>query len=211
MSKVAYLRVSAQDQNLDRQEAMFPEAEYKCFVEKASGKDTNGRPELKRMLDYIREGDTVYIESISRLSRSISDLLDIVKQISRKSVELVSLKENIDTKTPTGRFVLQLFGALSELEREQLRLRQAEGIKAAKANGKSFGRPRAEYPENWKALYARWDSGEISGTRAIKESGLKRDTFYTLVERYSKETGKAPERWKDGKPTLMTRGKEGKA
>ena len=88
-----------------------------------SGKNAN-RPELKAMLEYVRDGDTLYIESISRLGRSTRDLLNIIDVLQRKGVTLVSSKENIDTNTPQGRFVLSIFAALSELEREQTLQRQ---------------------------------------------------------------------------------------
>ena len=88
------------------------------------------------MLEYVREGDTLYIESISRLGRSTRDLLNIIDVLQRKQVTLVSSKENIDTNTPQGRFVLSIFAALSELEREQTLQRQREGIAIAKSQGK---------------------------------------------------------------------------
>ena len=91
----------------------------RIFAEKMSGKNAD-RPELKAMLEYVREGDTLYIESISRLGRSTRDLLNIIDVLKRKRVTLVSSKENIDTNTPQGRFVLSIFAALSELERERL-------------------------------------------------------------------------------------------
>ena len=108
MSKVGYIRVSAIDQNTERQEVALKELKVdKIFTEKLSGKNTN-RPELHRMLDYVREGDTLYIESISRLARSIKDLLSLVQILQEKGVDLVSLKENIDTTTPQGRFILTI-------------------------------------------------------------------------------------------------------
>jgi len=97
----------------------------KFFIEKISGKNAE-RPELKRMLDYVREGDTLVVESISRLSRSIRDLLWIIDKLERSGVTFVSQKEAIDTSSPQGRFVLAIFGALSELEREQTLQRHAK-------------------------------------------------------------------------------------
>ena len=120
MAKIGYVRVSTIDQKTDRQEIALAELGIgKLFIEKVSGKNTE-REELKKMLDYVREGDILYIESISRLARSTRDLLSIVLKLQDKKVELISLKENIDTSTPQGRFVLTLFGALSELERESI-------------------------------------------------------------------------------------------
>ena len=130
--KIFYLRVSTDGQNLDRQrELAKSEKAEKIFEEKISGKDTN-RPELQKMLDFCREGDVVCVESISRLARSTRDLLNIIDKLNKKEVGFISYKENIDTTTPQGRFILTIFGALAELEREQTLQRQREGIEIAK-------------------------------------------------------------------------------
>ncbi len=182
MSKIGYIRVSAVDQNTDRQEIALSELEmHKVFIEKASGKNTE-RPQLKKMLEYIREGDTVYIESISRLARSTRDLLSIVQQLQDKHVELISLKENIDTTTSQGRFVLTIFGALSELERENILQRQQERIAAAKIKGKKFGRPEIEQPKDWNNVIALWRRGEITAVEAMRRLELNRGTFYRRVK-----------------------------
>lgn len=124
MAKIGYIRVSTLDQKTDRQRIALKECKVeKIFEEKISGKNMN-RPQLKKMLEYIREGDTLYIESISRLARSTRDLLSLIELLQNKKVYLISLKENIDTSTPQGRFVLTIFGALSELERENTLQRQ---------------------------------------------------------------------------------------
>ena len=137
--KVAYIRVSTVEQNETRQlEAMKNKGIEKYFTEKVSGKDTN-RPQLKAMLDFVREGDTVYIHDFSRLARSTKDLLDIVEQLHNKGVYLVSNKENIDTSTPTGKLMLTMIGAIAEFERANLLERQREGIEIAKREGKFKG------------------------------------------------------------------------
>lgn len=123
----------------------------KVFKEKISGKDKN-RPELMRMLEYIREGDVVVVESLSRLGRSTRDLPSIVDDLRAKKVGLISLKESIDTETPQGRFMMQVFAALSELEREAIKERQKEGIEAAKRRGKHLGRPRRVKSVNWDTV-----------------------------------------------------------
>lgn len=111
----------------------------RIFSEKISGANKD-RPQLRAMLDYVREGDTLYIESISRLGRSTKDLLNIIDTLTEKGVTLISHKEKIDTDTPAGKFMLTVFAALSQLEREQLKQRQREGIEIAKAQGKYTGR-----------------------------------------------------------------------
>lgn len=182
MSKVGYIRVSAIDQNTERQEVALKELNVnKIFTEKLSGKDTN-RPELHKMLDYVREGDTLYIESISRLARSTKDLLSLVQILQEKGVDLVSLKENIDTTTPQGRFILTIFGALSELERENILQRQREGIEIAKQNGKVLGRPIIEVPKDWDKIITLWKRGEITATESMKKLNLTKATFYRRVK-----------------------------
>ncbi|WP_024834525.1 recombinase family protein [Ruminiclostridium josui] len=184
MSKIGYVRVSTFEQNTDRQEIALSEIGMdKIFSEKISGKSTN-RLELNKMLDYIREGDTLYIESISRLARSTRDLLSIVNILQDKKVDLVSLKENIDTTTPQGRFVLTIFGALSELERESTLQRQREGIAAARIKGKKFGRPLIETPKDWDKVIELWKKGNITAIEAMKRLNLNRGTFYRRVKEF---------------------------
>ena len=154
------------------------------FSEKISGKDTE-RPQLKAMLNYIREGDILHIESISRLARSTKDLLKLVDILNEKGVQLISAKENIDTTTPAGRFVLSVFAALSQLEREQTLQRQAEGIAAAKAAGKFLGRKRITYDRNeFEKLYHIWKRGVITAREAMTRLGLKSNTFYRRVREF---------------------------
>jgi len=186
MSKIGYIRVSSIDQNTERQEVALKELEVdKIFTEKLSGKNTN-RPELHRMLDYVREGDTLYIESISRLARSTKDLLSLVQTLQEKRVDLVSLKENIDTTTPQGRFILTVFGALSELERENILQRQREGIEIAKQNGKVLGRPIIETPNDWNKVITLWKRGEITAREAMKRLNMNRGTFYRRLQSQKK-------------------------
>ena len=132
---IAYVRVSSLDQNEQRQnEALQKHNIDKWFTEKISGKNTN-RPELQAMLEFVREGDTIYIHDFSRLARSTKDLLDIVEYLNTKKVHLVSNKESIDTSTPQGKLMLTMIGAIYEFERTNLLERQKEGIAIAKRNG----------------------------------------------------------------------------
>ena len=118
--KVAYVRVSTAEQNEARQlEALEKFGIDKWYTEKVSGKNTN-RPKLQEMLDFVREGDTVYIHDFSRLARSTKDLLDIVELLNAKKVNLVSNKENLDSSTPTGKLMLTMIGAINEFERQNL-------------------------------------------------------------------------------------------
>lgn len=187
MAKIAYARVSTDEQHLDRQtDALQAAGAERVFFEKVSGADTGNRPELRRVLDYVRDGDVLIVESISRLARSTRDLLGIVDQLRDKAVDLVSLKEAVDTRTPQGRFVLSIFAALSELERETIRERQREGIEAARKRGKHLGRPPVQTPENWDRIYAAWKKGGITAVDAMGKLGLSKATFYRLVRRYER-------------------------
>ena len=137
--RVAYVRVSSLDQNEARQlEALEKYNIEKWFVEKISAKNTK-RPKLKEMLEFIREGDVVYIIDFSRLARSTKDLLELVEIIREKNVQLVSVEENFDTSTASGKLMLTVIAAIYEFERQNLLERQAEGIAIAKREGKFKG------------------------------------------------------------------------
>ena len=108
--KIGYIRVSTREQNIARQEALMEELGVEeVFIDKQSGKDAN-RPELQKMMEYVRKGDVVIVESISRFARNTRDLLDLIDKLQQKEVEFVSKKESIDTTTPTGKFMLTIFG-----------------------------------------------------------------------------------------------------
>ena len=136
---VAYVRVSTVEQNEARQKEALAKYEIeKCFIEKVSGKDTN-REVFQNMMEFVREGDTIYIHDFSRLARSTMDLLSITEQLQEKGVHLVSNKENIDTSTATGKLMLTMIAAIAEFERANMLERQREGIAIAKREGKYKG------------------------------------------------------------------------
>ena len=179
--KIGYIRVSTEEQNPARQQALLRELGVdEIFLDKASGKNTS-RPELQHMLDYVRKGDTVIVESISRFARNTRDLLELVEQLTANEVQFVSKKEAIDTTTPTGKFMLTVFAAMAELEREYILQRQREGIAIAKAQGKYHGRAPLPLPDNFGDVVARWRRGEITATEAMHRTGLKANTFYRRV------------------------------
>lgn len=181
--KLGYVRVSTKEQNEARQlEALKKYDIEKYFEEKVSGKDTN-RPELAALQQFAREGDTIYIESISRLARNTLDFLNLVEQFTKKGVHLVSLKENIDTSTPQGKFMLSVFAALSQLERDTIKQRQREGIDVALAQGRAYGRPKVELDEKvFRKVYKQWKAKELSVVQAAKLLGISRQIFYRRVE-----------------------------
>lgn len=180
--KIGYIRVSTQEQNTIRQEVLMAQLGVEqVFIDRMSGKNTQ-RPELKAMLEFVRRGDVVIVESISRFARNTRDLLELVEQVTAKGVEFVSQKESIDTSTPTGKFMLTIFGAVAELEREYILQRQREGIAIAKANGVYKGRKPVERPE-FPEVVSRWQKGEMTAVEAMKKLNMASSTFYRKVRR----------------------------
>ena len=182
MSNVAYVRVSTVEQNTDRQFADFEKQGIeidKVFEEKVSGKDRE-RPKLQAMIEYVREGDTVYIESYSRLARNTRDLLNIVHELEEKGVTVVSLKENFDTSTPQGRLMLTFMQGIAQFERDLIKERQAEGIAIAKEQGK-FAKPVTPKPAGWKELYSQYKQREITATALAKKIGSSRSLLYKWI------------------------------
>lgn len=181
--KIGYIRVSTQEQNTMRQEVLMQELGVdEVYIDRLSGKNTD-RPELKKMTDYVRKGDTVIVESISRFARNTRDLLELIEKLSEKGVEFVSKKEAIDTTTPTGKFMLTVFGAVAELEREYILQRQQEGIAIAKAEGKYRGRKPIER-SNFDAVEKLWRAGTISAAEAMRRLDMSRSTFYRKVRQH---------------------------
>lgn len=180
---VGYARVSTIEQNLDRQLIAFQENNVeKVFSDKASGKNID-RPQLKAMLDFVREGDTVVVTELARLGRDTRDLLNIIDQLQAKGVQFKSLKENIDTNTPTGRLMLTMLSAIGQFERECILERQREGIAVAKAQGKYKGRKAKELPQ-FEEQYKRYLNREINKTQLAKILGVSRPTLDKVISEY---------------------------
>ena len=178
----AYIRVSTEEQNYEsRMEAMKDLEFAKVFTEKRSAKDTN-RPELQNMLDYVREGDTVYVKDFSRLARSTKDLLNIIDILENKKVKLISIKEKLDTSTPAGKLMVTMLGAIYEFERANLLERQKDGIAVAKKEGKYKGRKKIQKPDNWQEVYSDWSCRKITAKKACELLKLKTNTFYNFVK-----------------------------
>lgn len=178
--RIGYIRVSTAEQSTFRQEVLLSELNIdELFIDKASGKNTD-RPELKRLIAYVRQGDTVIVESISRFARNTKDLLELIEQLTAKHVEFISMKEAIDTTTPTGKFMLTIFGAVGELEREYILQRQQEGIAIAKEQGKYKGRKPIAHPD-FNRVVSKWQAGDISAVEAMRQLNMKSSTFYWKV------------------------------
>lgn len=185
--KLLYCRVSTTEQNELRQTELAKELgieEENIFLDKQSGKNLE-RKELKRMLDFCRKGDTIYCESISRMARNTKDFLEIIEKLNQKQVEFISLKESIDTSTPQGKFVLTVFSAMAELERECILQRQKEGIAIARQFNKYQGKPKKEIDkERFIKVCAEWRKGNKTATQCMKELELKPNTFYRRVKEW---------------------------
>ncbi|WP_312288228.1 recombinase family protein [Terrisporobacter sp.] len=180
---VGYVRVSTVEQNEESQLTVMKEYKVeKIFQEKVSAKDKN-RNELNRMLEFVREGDTIVIRDFSRLARSTKDLLEIVELLKSKNVNLVSSKEKIDSSTPQGRLMLTMIGAINEFERENLLERQREGIAIAKENGKYKGRKEINIDQElWNDLYVKYLNREINKTQFAKKLNVSRPTLDKLIK-----------------------------
>lgn len=182
--KVAYIRVSTTHQNTERQEYAMPKDIEKVYSEKISGKNTD-RPELQKMLAYVREGDIVYFESFSRISRSLSDLLSILDTLDKKGVRWVSLKENIDTTGATGKLIVSVLGAFSAYEREINEERREYGYRKALDAG-TVGRPKNAVTKEFETAYKEWKAGKITAVQAMEKSKLAKTSFYRMVKEYER-------------------------
>lgn len=181
--RVGYVRVSTAEQNTARQEVIMETLKVeKIFIDKCSGKNTN-RPQLNSMLDFVREGDTVVIESLSRLGRSLKDLIHIKEVLDSKMVNLESKKEQIDTTTPTGRLLFNMVASIYQFEREILLERQKEGIAIAKANGKYKGRKEIKI-DNFEEYYNRYMNREINKGQFAAELNISRPTLDKLINEH---------------------------
>lgn len=178
--KIGYIRVSTIEQNIKRQEIIMKKLDVeKIFIDKISGKNME-RPMLKEMMVFVRSSDIVVVESISRFARNTRDLLELVDQLVAKGVQFVSIKEKIDTSTPSGKFMLTVFGAVAQLERDYILQRQKEGIAIAKANGKYHGRKKLQN-DRFDEIYEKWKNKEITGVQAMRLLNFSKTTFYRRV------------------------------
>lgn len=184
---LGYVRVSTIEQNEERQiRALLEQGVDKenIYIDKQSGKNAN-RKALKELLTYCRKGDKVITESISRIARNTKDLLTIIEQLTSKGVDFVSLKECIDTATPQGKFMLTVFGAMAELERESILERQREGIAVAKEQGLYKGRQKMKIDEDeFKSVVKEWRDNKITAVKAMEQLGLKPNTFYRRAKEW---------------------------
>lgn len=190
-----YARVSSQDQHLDRQIAAFKQLgarDRDIVTDKQSGKDLDraGYQALKTTM--LRPGDTLVIKSLDRLSRNKQDIKAELEYFRSHKIRVKVLDlPTTMMELPEGQewifemvnnILIEVLGTIAQQERETIRRRQAEGIASARAQGKTFGRPRIERPENWDAVVSLWNDREITAVEAMRRTGLKRGTFYQLAK-----------------------------
>lgn len=172
-----YARVSTEQQNLDRQ--LDALKKYGCDIiynEKMTGTKRD-RPELSKLLDRITEGDTVVIESLSRLGRSTKDLIELVEYFEQKGVHLISLKESINTSTSTGKLLFTLMSAIAQFERDVIADRTREGLRSARARGRTGGRPKTN-PDAVKKAVKLYSTKQYSIKEIEDLTGVKKSTLY---------------------------------
>jgi DNA invertase Pin-like site-specific DNA recombinase len=177
----AYARVSTADQNLDRQlDALKNYGIDVLYCEKMSG-TKKSRPELDRMLKEVEDGDTIVIESLSRLGRSVKNLAELMEVFNQRNIRLVSLKETIDTTTPTGKLLFSIMSSLAQFERDILVERTQEGLAAARARGRCGGRPKVEEAAVKKAV-ALYQT-QLYSLKEIKDlTGVSASTIYRIIK-----------------------------
>lgn len=184
--RIGYVRVSSLDQNPDRQiEDLKAQQVEKIFMDKVSGKNTD-RPELQKMLSFIREGDTLIVHSLDRLARNLADLLTMVQELTDRGVSVVFMNERLSfdagaDASPTSKLMLSMIGAFAEFERSMIRRRQAEGIALAKERGVYKGRPRSISDETLEKVNALVAQG-IPLATAAKKVGISRSTVYRYLQ-----------------------------
>jgi DNA invertase Pin-like site-specific DNA recombinase len=175
-----YARVSTRQQELSRQLDLLEK--YECneiLTEKMSGTKSD-RPELNRLKDKLRPGDSIIVESFSRLGRSTKDLIDLVNYFEEIDVKLISIKENFDTSTPQGKLMMTVFQAFSQFERDLIVERTKEGLKSARARGRKGGRPKVNAREMTKAVNL-YKTEQYSVSEIVEMTGISRATLYRYV------------------------------
>ncbi|CAJ0700267.1 MULTISPECIES: recombinase family protein [Burkholderiaceae] len=180
MAVIGYARVSTCEQSLDLQlDALKQAGAANTYEDKASGK-TAERPELAQCLKALREGDTLVVWRLDRLGRNLQDLVRIVSDLEKRGIKFKSLKEAIDTGSPSGKLGFHMFAALAEFEREVIRERTMAGLAAARARGRKGGRPQLLDVKQQRAALAMMKNREMSVAEIGRHFGVSRSTLYSL-------------------------------
>lgn len=181
---IGYARVSTQEQKLDRQlDNLKARGCERIYQEKMTGTKDN-RPELEKMLQALRPGDTLVIDSFSRLSRSTKSLLDMVEKLNEMGVNLVSVKEQLDTTTATGKLMLTMLSALSQFERDLLAERTKDGLKAARARGRQGGRPKAGDEKTKAKALALYDANTMTNKEIAEVVNVSTATLSRWIKEH---------------------------
>lgn len=181
--KVGYARVSTTGQSLEIQREKLKQAGCeKIFEEKKTGAKTAGREELKKALEYVREGDTLHITKLDRLARSLKDLTKIADTLDKKNVGFIVIDQEINTTTPTGKLIFHMIGAIGEFERSLIIERTQEGRAKAKMQGRKFGRKKSLSDDQLKFLKADVLAGEYSKRDLAKKHQIGESTLYRLIK-----------------------------
>lgn len=187
--RFGYARVSTQDQSLDLQIDALQQASCdKIFTEKISGA-RNDRPELEKLLEQLRNGDTLIVYKLDRLGRSTFKLLELTADLEKNGVEFVALCDNIDTSTAIGRAMFRMLAVLAEMEREIIVERTQAGIKAARARGRLGGRPRVPLKDIERAIKL-YDSREYSVPEIVELTGISKASIYRYLKKLQKQIAK---------------------
>lgn len=181
--KIGYARVSTAQQDEALQlDALERAAVDRVFIDRASG-SLQDRPGLTSALECAREGDSLVVWRLDRLGRSLRHLIDLVQDLEKREVTLVSLTEQIDTSTPGGRLIFHIFGALAEMERDLIRERTMAGLAAARARGRTGGRPTVWTPEKLRTAHAMRASGDYDVAGIARVLGVSRASVYRALNR----------------------------
>ena len=197
-----YLRVSTLNQKLEQQQKIiqekFPKV-CKFFKDSCSGKDVN-RPGLQLLLEHLRDNDTIVVESLSRISRSTSDLLSLLKRFKERNIKLISVREDYDFSTATGKLLVVLLAGLAEMERDLMLERQREGIAIAKLAGKYKGRKRIKIPDNFERCLEMYLNRENNYKIKdfMKDTGLKQSQLFKFKKQFKQNKEKGKDEVKDG-------------
>lgn len=179
---IGYTRVSKDDQSLNRQiDQLKNFGTEKIIQEKYTGTKRN-RLGIEQLLQTIRKDDIVVVESISRLGRNTLNILNLIQELDQKQIQFVSLKENMNTSTPTGKAMLQMMSVIAELERNLLADRVREGIEASKKRGVAIGRPKVSQ-EKLDIAVRMYKSGDYSVKEIIETNQISTGTFYRKINR----------------------------
>ena len=179
---IGYARVSTAEQNLDRQLDLLKEHGCEDIIQEKFTGTVKDREGIKQLFRTVRENDIVKVESISRIGRRTIDILSIIEQLEGKGVKFVSIKENMDTGTPTGKAMFQMMSVIAELERNLIAERVKEGIEASKRRGKHIGRPKID-KETVALALRMYDSGEYTVKEVCESADISQGSLYREINK----------------------------